>query len=378
MSLEELAIATGSVVTKQAMSKYERGLMLPSPGVLTALARLYGVKAAELLAAPSVEVQVLAFRRMSRLSKRERLRVEGLVSRMLEQRVRLQEAAGARNGSDVPLGMYAPSTLEECEEIASKVRASWSLGTDPIACVTDVLEEHAVHVLELESENALDGLAAVARDEHGSLKAAAVLSRKGVAGERQRLNLAHELGHLVMRETAEVDPEKAAFRFGAAFLAPAASVRRDVGGARRRVALGELLLLKRRYGMSVQALVYRLRDLEIIGANQATALWKQISARGWKKEEPGALDAEKPQWSRRAAFRAIAEGTLTIDEAQGMFATSACETGDPEPTATRELMKLPIAMRTQQLRADAERARDHYVMDDEWASILGADLLPDE
>ncbi|MFV2072529.1 MAG: helix-turn-helix domain-containing protein [Thermoanaerobaculales bacterium] len=378
MSLDELAAATGSLVTKQAISKYERGLMLPSPGILNVFARFFGVKAAELLASPSVDVHVLAYRRMSRLAKKEQYRVENLVSRLLEQRVLLQEASGHHNGKDIPLAKYAPKTLEECEEIASEVRDSWSLGADPIACVTDVLEEHHIHVLELETENAFDGLAAVAKDKSGKVKAAAVVSRKGLAGERQRLNLTHELGHLVMRETDQVDEEKAAFRFGAAFLAPAELVRRDVGGARRRISLVELLLLKEKYGMSVQALVYRLRDLDIISSSQATVLWKQINARGWKKEEPGALSPENPQWSRRAAVRAVAEGTLTLDEAEGILGFKTGDSKKDEPTARKDLMKLPMAERKRLLTVDAERARSHYLQDDEWISLLGGDLLPDE
>jgi len=377
MSMEELAAATDGLVTKQAISKYERGVMFPSPRVLNAFARFFGVKAAELLAAPAVEVEVLAFRRTARLAKKEQYRVEGLVSRMLEQCVRLQEAAGHHDGKDIPLRRFVPTTLDECERIASEVRSLWSLGADPIACVTDVLEDHNIHVLELDTAQTFDGLAAVARDSSGGVKAAAIVTRAGLPGERQRLNLTHELGHLVMKGSGEIDDEKAAFRFGAAFLAPAESIRNDVGGVRRRVSLVELLLLKRKYGMSVQALIYRLRDLDIIGAAQATALWKQVNACGWKREEPESLPAERPQWSRRAAARAVAEGTLTLDEAEAILGTTMGESRADEPTERRDLLQLPLTERRRLLKRDAERARKHYFEDDEWLSLLGGDLLPD-
>jgi transcriptional regulator with XRE-family HTH domain len=233
MSLDELAAATSGRVTKQAISKYERGLMSPSPLVLKSLARVFGVKASEMLASPLVNVEVLAYRRTSRLTKKEQNRVESLVSRMLERRVVLQEAYGQINGSSIPLAKYSPKTLEECEEIADDLRAMWSLGADPIACVTDVLEERHIHVMVIETEADFDGLAVIARDGSKNIKAVGVVSRKGVDGERQRLNLSHELGHLVMTKTDHVDGEKAAFRFGAAFLAPADLVRKDVGTKRR-------------------------------------------------------------------------------------------------------------------------------------------------
>ena len=225
---------------------------------------------------------------------------------------------------------------------------------------------------------AFDGLAAVAKDASGDIKAAAVVSRTGLDGERQRLNLTHELGHLVLTQAADVDEEKAAFRFGAAFLAPADLVRKDVGGARRRVSLGELFLLKKKYGMSVQALVYRLRDLEIINANQAAGLWREISSRGWKKKEPFALEREKPHWSRRAALGAVSEGTLTLEEAENIIGARAGEGVRTAPSERRDLMKLPLAERKRRLSIDAERAKNQYLQDDEWITLLAGDLLPDE
>jgi len=378
MSLDELAAATSGRVTKQAISKYERGLMSPSPLVLKSLARVFGVKASELLASPSVNVEVLTYRRTSRLAKKEQNRVENLVSRMLEQRVVLQEAAGQTNGNSIPLAEYSPKSLEDCEEIACDVRSRWSLGADPIACVTDVLEERHIHVMVIDTEASFDGLAAVARDDSKSIKAVGVVSRKGVDGDRQRLNLSHELGHLVMTKTKHVDEEKAAFRFGAAFLAPADLVRKDVGAKRRKITLGELGLLKKKYGMSIQALIYRITDLDIISNHQASLLWKQINARGWKKKEPWALEAEDPQWSKRAALRAVAEGALTLEKAQEIMGVRFEEPVRDEPTARRDFLKLPPAERSRLLTIEAQRARNHYLEDDEWVSLLGGDLLPDE
>ena len=55
----------------------------------------------------------------------------------------------------------------------------------------------------------------------GRALAATIATRRGTSGDRHCLNVAHELGHLTLNPSEEVDEEKAAFRFGAAFLAPA-------------------------------------------------------------------------------------------------------------------------------------------------------------
>ena len=58
----------------------------------------------------------------------------------------------------------------------------------------------------------------------GNALAAAIATRRGTSGDRHRLNVAHELGHLTLNPSEDVDEEKAAFRFGAAFLAPRRAV----------------------------------------------------------------------------------------------------------------------------------------------------------
>ena len=74
---------------------------------------------------------------------------------------------------------------------------------------------------------------AVAFDGSTKPQAAAVVSRLGVPGDRQRLNLAHELGHLVLKIPPLADQEKLAFRFGAALLAPSGDPRTVRPGAHR-------------------------------------------------------------------------------------------------------------------------------------------------
>src|SRR3989337_3968762 len=138
------------------------------------------------------------------------------------------------------------------------------MGQAPIANVTDMLEDHLVNVLEVEADEKFDGISAVVRNGEDKIKAAVVVSRPAIAGERQRLNLAHELGHLVLNISKETDEEKAAFRFAAGFLVPAESLYKEVGNKRVFIQTEELLILKQRFGISVQALLYRLHDLGVI------------------------------------------------------------------------------------------------------------------
>ena len=374
LSLDALAAAMGRLVSKQALSKYERGQAMPTPRVLTALARGLGVKAMSLLTPAEVEIEIIAFRKSARLGRKECARVEGLAAAMLEKRVRLQELTGEGDGSDIPVREVRASTLEACEGAADGLRERWALGRDPLANVTEVLEEHHVHVLELDADAHFDGLAAVARRPNRKVAGAAVVSKRGVPGERQRLNLAHELGHLVLDLPDSVDGEKAAFRFAGAFLAPAGALRRDVGSRRTTVSLSELLLLKQRYAISLQALVYRLRDLGVINDSHAAGMWADIKARGWKLHEPDELAPERPSWMRRAALRALAEGLLSAEEASDLLGTAGAAQTQAGMEHRRAFLKLPLAERRRILAAQAELLERHYAEHAEWRELAGAEL----
>jgi transcriptional regulator with XRE-family HTH domain len=373
LTLDSLAAAMGGIVTKQALSKYEGGKAQPSLRVLTALARTLRVKTLELYRAPDVEIEVLAFRKKSQLGKKEQERVENLVARMLEDRTRLQDLIAEDSETDIPTNAMAVRTLAAVEDRADELRRRWNLGDDPVARMTDVLEDHHIHVAEIDASERFDGLAAVARGEDGTVHAAAVVSRRGVPAARQRLNLAHELGHLVLRPGKGVDEEKAAFRFGAAFLAPANTLRREVGARRSAIGLDELLLLKRRYGMSLQALLHRLHDLGVINDLHAQQWWRTINAHGWKKVEPEEAPPEEPQWLRRTTLRAFSEGLLTAAEAEVLLGEKVEEQAPAPLTQRRAFMKLPLDERRRLLAQQADTMADYYRRDSDWRGFAVAE-----
>jgi len=120
---------------------------------------------------------VLAFRKQSQLGKKEQERVENLVARMLEDRTRLQGLIAEDGETDIPANAMPVRTLDGVEERADELRRRWNLGDDPVARMTDVLEDHHVHVAEIDASERFDGLAAVALSEDGTVRAAAVVVR---------------------------------------------------------------------------------------------------------------------------------------------------------------------------------------------------------
>ena len=360
LSLEDLAVEMGGIVTKQALSKYELGLAKPFPVVLNRLAGTLGVKAAYLWSEPTIVCKFIAYRKGSGLRKAEEERVESVVSQMLEDRVSLQRLIQGTGEIDLPIKGYKTKGLDEAEGFAKELREKWSLGLGPIQDVTSALEDHFVHVFEVDASPRFDGISAVAYDSEKTMAAAAVVSRKSLPGGRQRLNLAHELGHLVLHVPENIDEEKTAFRFAGAFLAPDESLFRDLGRKRSLVQPAELFMLKQKYGMRIQSLVYRLHDLGII-SEQHYKHWRMTMNRaGWKKDEPFQLKPEKSEWLRKTVLRALSEGLVTKGEAMKVLGEPV---GVQDPTTLVErqaFLKLPIEERRKIMTKHAKGIEDHY------------------
>jgi transcriptional regulator with XRE-family HTH domain len=377
LSLEALAAELGGLVTKQALSKYEQGQARPSPRVLTRLASALGVKAAHLFSEPDIEVKFIAYRKASKLSKRDQEQIESRVSRELEERVRLQRLLHPGSDSVLPVMELPISSVEEAEQAAEQLRKLWQLGQVPIASVVGVLEDHFVHVLDIETNDGFDGISAVAYAPDEQIVAAAAVTRSSVAGERQRLNLTHELGHLVLKLPEEVDEEKAAFRFGAAFLVPAESLYQEVGRKRTAIGLEELLLLKQRYGVSLQALLYRLRDLSIITEVHCKDWFIKINKNGWKRQEPEELPTEQSQWLRQNVLHALTEKLITEEEARDLLKEPIAVEEPLSLIERRAFMRLPLAERNRILAEQAEKMVVHYEQDTEWRILSGGDFVDD-
>lgn len=361
------------MVTRQALWKYEHDKAQPTIRVLDKLAEVLGVKAIHLSNEPRFDVEILAYRKRAGLGKREQHRIESTVAIALQERARLQELLGEANG--IPVRELRIGSVEAAEDQAASLRRRWDLGTDPIGNLTSTLEEQHIHVISVETEDGFEGISAVARNQAGSVVAAAVVTRAGIAGDRQRLDLAHELGHLVLKPTPAIDEENAAFRFGAAFLAPAVTLRRDVGDVRFHVSLAELQALKLRFGMSMQALARRLRDLDIIDEQQYRFWCIEFSRLGYRKREEPELPPEVPRWFQQNAHRAIAEGLLSVEEGTNMLGKKLEGELPLALQERRAFLKLPMEERSRILAEQAAAMADEYERDQSWRELEGGDVL---
>ena len=288
LSLRALSDAIDNKVSAQAIGKYERDEDMPRSGVLIALSRFLGVSVDFLLSDDDLELDGIEFRKAASSSAKEVATIEAKTLNMVEKYLAVEGLLNLSSQTwDVPLeAPYWVSDPMDAEGAARSLRAAWQLGHDPVPMLAELLEEHGIKVLSLDLDR-IDGLAAKVLRK-GAHSARVIMIKRHTWSERKRFSLAHELAHMVLNVSAGCDAERVANRFAGAFLIPAEVLRQEIGARRRDISIGELISLKDRFGVSIQALTYRCKDLEII--NPST--FAETSSRS-TKNAAGAMSRSK-------------------------------------------------------------------------------------
>ena len=372
-SLDELVAATGGIVSKVALSKYERGIIKPSNRVLAAIAKALNVKTINLALQPNVKVQFVAYRKGSGLSKKEQSNVESLITSKLEDRVKIQDLLFSSSKPNLPVKSFKVKSIKDVESFAIELRSKWKLGLDPISNLTELLENNFVHVIFIDNAKSFDGISALVYANDTQLKAAAVVSKNHIPGERQRLNLAHELGHIVLDIAPNLDEERVAFRFGGAFLAPKDSVLNIVGSRREHFQPRELFILKKIFGISIQALLFRLRDLDIISQTSFSNWYRIINKNNWKRNEPMPMKEETSYWFEKNVLHAFSEGLISSDEAARLLGENI-DSQELSLIKKKEFLKLSQTDRSKILSEQAEKFIQYYATNNEWKEF-GGDIV---
>lgn len=328
MSLRELAERVG--VSAQAISKYERGLDQPGSAVVLRLAQALGVSVEFLLRPVEVGTIRPDFRKRARLAAKLQASLIERIRERLERYVQVERLVYGRCvPTALPEGFPIPvSDMSAVESAADRLRKEWQLGTDAIENMTELLEDREFKILSLDAPDEFDGC--TFRAEVDGCNLLVIVVREGIPGDRQRFNLAHELAHCALDPTGELNVEKAAHRFAGAFLCPAQTARQELGNHRHRLDVRELMLLKRKYGLSMRAWVHRAQDLGVISADRASEMYRLFNARGWTREEPVQSPVESASRMERLVHRCLAEGLVTRSRAAELLGRTVWELKAPD------------------------------------------------
>ena len=308
MTMRELAEQTG--ISATAVSKFERSVITPRQSTVLRLAKALGVRPAFFFKEITVKTLTPAYRKHSGLREKETEAIEATVVEKLERYLEVEGLFPERAREKLP--QFTVTNICDVENVASVLRKEWNLGIGPLDSLCGRLEDRSIIVIAIEGPAKFDGYSCWANGSRPTIVYNSLLP-----GDRQRFTLGHELGHLVIRTKNDLLDEQAiANRFSAAFLVPKEAAFAELGSKRKNLNFNELRLLKREYGLSIQAWIRRAFDLGIIEETTYRNLFRRLSTMGWRRSEPEEIKREYPQRFELLIHQALAEELITPNRAK--------------------------------------------------------------
>lgn len=235
---------------------------------------------------------------------------------------------------------------EEIENVAIKLRGFWNLGYDPINDLQYTLEENGLIVTGMNvADQKIDAYSQVVNID-GIENYIIVLSVGNKGKARINFDLAHELGHILLHPWTEdietlsndefKDRERQANKFASSLLLPKETFSKDC--SRYPTELEYYIRLKKKWGVSIQAMLYRACDLDIISNNQFQYLMRQISSKGWRKKEPGDTPHVLNENIFKMGIELLLDNNYTKQDVTNIFEESSINLFSDE---IEELLNLP-------------------------------------
>ena len=288
--LSQTALASKIGVTQPFISQMEKGIRTPKWQMVIRMAETLGCSPLLLGASLQMrELPVTIFRKQSRIPVRETKAIRAKVI-LYQYRVgRILERCPPRKPQFAVAN--SPYSNQSPRAIARQLRRHWGIPTGPINNLTELVESKGVLVVPT---SLFPGIDALSVHEPQQNLPPMVFMNADVPGDRWRLSLAHELGHLVLRHHLDILPhpkqvEQEAFDFASEFLAP----RREIGGHLRHLDMYRLAQLKKHWKISMASLLMRAQETGRTSPTDARWLWIQLR-RGGAKDEPVRITREQP------------------------------------------------------------------------------------
>lgn len=272
LSMQQLCVMMNDIVTKQSVSKYERGeyaRQYHSHRIMQSPEHFPDYLFRENRSA----LNNVHYRKLTRLSAKEEKSINLMVEDTIERINEIEDICSIERHFDASSFTCQVTSLNDVFSAATKLRTDWNIGNAAITNVINILETNGSIVVEVEASDAFSGL-------NGTLEngTPVIVINKQMSTERKRFTALHELGHALLHFPEDMDEkmeEQYCNIFANEVLMPKQTFFQSIGEKRHDIALVELKNLQSEFGISVDALMYKARYLDVISENRYTTYWKK-------------------------------------------------------------------------------------------------------
>ena len=266
LSMEKLAELTGGIITKQSISRYEKGLMLPKRVAKLAMAKALNISDSYFDGTNlKIDMPMLRTTSNGKLSEDELQALEAKLSFWAEQYLTKEKEAGFPTQFQNPIKDTKVSTLEDAIQASILLREKWHCGDGPIASILRLLERKGIMILAATLPDYVFGMSTWADKKHPLMILDFNPEKSTV--EKLRFTAVHELAHLLLSfpQESEYSVEKRCDLFASFFLLPKQTFIEELGAEKReKITLDEMIDIKELYGASLAASIIAARDYGII------------------------------------------------------------------------------------------------------------------
>jgi Zn-dependent peptidase ImmA (M78 family)/transcriptional regulator with XRE-family HTH domain len=301
----------GTVVSQGYVSKAEAGRLKVTGARLSWYAAALGYPVAVLCTDPQlhgVGVGLVHHRKRASLGAPALRRIHAELTLARMQTRALLCLAGIEH--DHRFHRIAMDDFDTASDAAITVRREWGLAPGSVPQLVRLIEDAGglVLVRDLGSRE----LDAVTQWIDGDPPL--FLINAHAPSDRFRFSLAHELGHVFLHGEPGVTAvqERQADEFASELLLPADSVRVEL--KQGRLDLPRLLDLKHGWGVSMAALLRRAATLDVVSDWQYRNLMVEMSALGYRTQEPSDLVRENPRFIPALVASLRDDGGYRLDQ----------------------------------------------------------------
>jgi len=318
-SLQDLANALDTQLSRQALHRYEKGKVIPDIEKINILSKALNVSPDYFFRSTEVELGEIEYRKLSKMPQKEAAVIKEKTREYLSRYLELEEILGLANKFDNHLSNFeAVSSYEQVNNAAELLREKWGLGKGPIFNMVELLEDKNIKVVKLDVDEDFDGLQTFVNE---TIPVVAYNLKKANKPDRIRFTLLHELAHLLLKfgDVTEKQKEILCHQFAGAMLLPEETIKVELGEHRNKLSTLELANIKKQYGISMQAIVMRAKDCHIINEHYTKQFFFIFKQMNWKVDEPyDYAGVEESNRFEQLLFRALIEDQISISKAASL------------------------------------------------------------